>query len=238
MKDKELRKDEITGLTYVVREKSENETQTTTVIDKNKCSVFLQTAKAIVVNNQNDCRENVRVLFDNGSQKSFLTEEVSKSLKLRPVRKERLIVNGFGGKEEKLVDLNVVSVSVHNALDEEKHGVIELYVVPSICKPICDQQIELAQVTYEHLISLKLADSSDGQSKLKIDMLIGNDFMWDYVGGDIIRGEDGRGPVAVGTTLGWVLSGSMMGMEKSHTNLVSAHVMRAEIEIHNEEQKF
>ena len=58
--------------------------------------------------------------------------------------------NGFGGKEEKLVNLDVVSVSIKNI-----HGVycgrIELYVVPFICKPLCDQQIDLAQATYEHL---------------------------------------------------------------------------------------
>ena len=43
---------------------------------------------------------------------------------------------------------------------------------PFICKPICDQQLEFAQATYEHLISLNLADSTDGEANLKIDMLI------------------------------------------------------------------
>ena len=50
-----------------------------------------------------------------------------------------------------------------------------MYVVPFICSPLCDHNIELAQATYEHLIDLRLADASDGEAELKIDLLIGAD---------------------------------------------------------------
>ena len=156
-------------------------------------------------------------------------------MKLRSNRKERLIVNGIGGKEEKLVNLDVILISAHNT-NGRNCGVIELYVVPFICKPICDQQIELAQATYEHLISLNLADSTDGEANLKIDMLIGADFYWDYVSRDIIRGN-GCGPVAVKTSFGWMLSGSMMGRDVTSSNLASAHVMSIGIEIDSEDER-
>ena len=126
-------------------------------------------------------------------------------------------------------------VSVHNT-HGEKCVVIELYVAPFICKPICDQQIELAQATYGHLISLKLADSTDGKAKLKIRMLIGADFYRVYVSRDVIRG-DGCGPVAVRTSLEWAFSGSMMGTDVKSTTLVSAHVMRTGVEIDWEEER-
>jgi len=38
----------------------------------------------------------VRVLFDNGSQPSYITEVAQSQLKLKPVQKERLHLNTFG----------------------------------------------------------------------------------------------------------------------------------------------
>ena len=104
------------------------------VIERKKSSAFLQSVKAVITDKYENCSTNVRILFHNGSQKSFLTQEIAEELKLRSIRKERLIVNGFRGKEEKLVNLEVVLVSVHNT-HGEPCGVIELYIVPFICKP-------------------------------------------------------------------------------------------------------
>ena len=60
------------------------------------------------------------MLLDNGSQKSFITEETARGLELNYLRKERLIVNGFGGREDKLVNLDVVSLKVDNKFCYEK----------------------------------------------------------------------------------------------------------------------
>ena len=101
---------------------------------------------------------------------------------------------------------------------------VELYVVPKICSPISCQTIDLAQATYEHIIDLELADSTYGSRVLKIDILIGGDFYWKFVTGGIVRGESG--PVAINTTLGWLLSGSCdWGCDFVTTNLVSNHVL-------------
>ena len=198
------------------------------VTKNEKSTTFLQSAKAIVTDMFEKCSVTLRILFDNGSQKSFITKKIADYLHLMPIRKEKLIINGFAGKEEKLVNLDVVAVSVKNT-DGEKCGSIELYVVPFICKPICDQPIELAQATYEHLIDLKLADVTDGESKLMINMLIGADYYWDYVKDDVIRCDD-KGPTAIRTSLGWVLSGNMIDTKIASSNLVSAHVMLTEAE--------
>ena len=55
----------------------------------------------------------------------------------------------------------------------------------------CDQHIELAQATYEHLIGLKLGDSSNGEVELKIDLLIGADFYWEFVTNKMVTGDVG-----------------------------------------------
>ena len=69
---------------------------------------------------------------------------------------------------------------------------------------------------YTHLAGLDLADLSPDET-LQVDMLIGSDFYWDFITGRTIRGRSG--PVAVETTLGWVLSGpaESPGQRSAHT---------------------
>lgn len=60
---------------------------------------------------------------------------------------------------------------------------VDAYDVPSICAPLSQQKIELAQASYEHLSSLELADSSTGGDGMPIDILIGSDFYWQFMTG-------------------------------------------------------
>jgi hypothetical protein len=53
--------------------------------------------------------------------------------------------------------------------------------------------------------------------------------MWSFFTGEIARGEQGIGPVASKTSLGWVLSGPIAITKKqklSNVNFVSAHVLK------------
>lgn len=60
-------------------------------------------------------------------------------------------------------------------------------------------------------------------------MLIGADFYWCFVTGEIRRGE--KGPVAIHTTLGWILSGPVEGFDGTRevsASLVAAHTLRVD----------
>lgn len=59
-------------------------------------------------------------------------------------------------------------------------------------------------------------------------MLIGSDYYWEFMTGETVQGRDG--PVAVNTTLGWVLSGpaETTGQRKSTVSLVTTHTLRAD----------
>lgn len=50
-----------------------------------------------------------------------------------------------------------------------------------------------------------MADISDGTSSFEVDILIGSDYYWSLVTGEVHRGT--TGPIAIHTKLGWVLSG-------------------------------
>ena len=72
---------------------------------------------------------------------------------------------------------------------------------------ICSTLPSITEVdNYAHLSSLELADCSEGTDSDTIDVLVGSDYYWKFVTGETRQGADG--PVAVHSTLGWLLSGS------------------------------
>ena len=77
------------------------------------------------------------------------------------------------------------------------------HTVPLICGPLVNQAVQFAQQSYSHLVDLKLADQPSEDCGSEVDVLIGNDFYWSFFTGDTKRGESG--PVAMKTSLGWVL---------------------------------
>ena len=102
---------------------------------------------------------------------------------------------------------------------------LSLFVVPIICEPLAGQPISAC---VELLATLDLADISDGSSSLEVDVLIGSDYYWSLVTGEVCRGNGG--PIAIQTKLGWVLSGplSVSGPGHSSVNLITTHVLKAD----------
>ena len=76
---------------------------------------------------------------------------------------------------------------------------------------------------FEHLSGLPLADDLESPRE-NIDVLIGYDFYWDVVTGDIKMGSSG--PIAISSKLGWLLSSLIES--SSVVNLVSSHVIITE----------
>ena len=167
--------------------------------------VALQTALA-KVNEKEECK--VRVLFDTGSHKSFVTAEAVCKLGLRPVRKENLGIRAFGQKEAESKERDVVEFSL-SPLRGGKSTIISCFVVDDITC-IVNVHPEQVKKQYKHLSSLWFADVSRQEERLTVQVLIGSDFIWQFQEGESIRGGPNE-PVAVKTTLGWTLSGPLKG---------------------------
>ena len=76
-------------------------------------------------------------------------------------------------------------------------------------------------------MGLDLADSSDGCSRLEVDILVGSDQYWDLITGKTRRGASG--PVAINTRLGWVLSGPTTSPIKEQTSSgLVTHTLRVD----------
>ena len=171
-------------------------TKTTTANSLTKGTVLLQTASCMAVNGSNSIP--VRVLFDNGSQRSYVSSSVSSRLNLKPVSSENMRINTFGNANYQKQKCNVVKL----CLQTRSHKELELVALnyPVICSPL-PNKINVAD--FVHLEGLDFADNFD--STESIDVLIGSNYYWDFVTGDSIKGE--HGPTAVDSKFGWLLSG-------------------------------
>ena len=99
--------------------------------------------------------------------------------------------------------------------------------IPLICDPLSHQPVAFCKAKYDHLAPLKLADFHDGQSDMRIDILIGSDHYWNVVTGDV-RGDSG--PTAISTRLGWVLSGPAHCPDQctSFVNIITLHTLKVD----------
>ena len=97
---------------------------------------------------------------------------------------------------------------------------------PTICDPLVSQPIATCIERSNSFIDLeKFADYSDGRSTLQVDVLIGCDYYWELVTGNVCRSE--HGATAIHTKLGWVLSGPTLA-EGCSATLVTTHILRAD----------
>ena len=189
-------------------------------------TVLLQTALAEISNPRNPTLVlNARIVLDSGSQKSYLTQRVKDSLSLPVAGTQHLSIAAFGSSRGEPKQCAVVRLAVRTKSGGNQE--LDLFVVPHICDPLTTQTVTTCSKMYGHLAQLDLADVSREET-LEVDVLIGSDFYWEFVTGEVIRGLGG--PVAIKTTLGWVLSGpaGMTGQRRSTVSLVTTHTLRVE----------
>ena len=153
-------------------------------------------------------------------QRSYVTEELKKKVNLQVESIESLNINTFG--TEKYNKIKCESVRLSIAVESQSRPiVVRALIYPSICSPL-SSCLDISDYPYLH--GLQLADSITSQRK-RIDLLIGADHFYDFVTGEVIRGNSG--PVAIKSKLGWLLSGPYTSLSDSFTNdaNINAHLI-------------
>ena len=175
-----------------------NSNLTVTATRVSQGTVLLQTARAVATNGEKSVP--VRVLFDTGSQRTYITNSVQRRLNLKPTSRETLNLNTFGDNKFKRKDCDVYKLTLESRTDRDS---VEISAInfPTICSPVRTR----VNTNYAHLRGLELADHNEASKDDTIDILIGADHYWDFITGDIVRGEGG--PIAISSKLGWLLSG-------------------------------
>ena len=190
--------------------------------------VFLQTAE-VTASRPDHAGQGIkiRVIFDTGAQRSYISQRVANMLKLETIRTDKLTIATFGNEKREVQAVNLVEMTLGKPEMGFKAN-INAYAVPQICSELQGQDIQWVKQTYPHLRDLDFADSCPGSGAMQIDLLIGSDYLWSFFDGKTIRGEAG-GPVAVSTKVGWVLSGPTTNLPKERLSSIqfsSTHVLR------------
>ena len=191
-------------------------------------SILLQTARAKVCSTDEKECQNLRLLFDSGSQLSYISPRARNKLKLKTLGTKDMSLKTFGNMKDKKV-FDRVNFAV-------KQMVILIFTnafVSDICYP---QVINIAQENYSHLRNLKLADSNPENLPMDIDILIGAQDYWNFIEQKTVRGTNG--PTALASKLGYILSGPVesklvksVKSTSSNNNIVSTHFLKVEAEI-------
>lgn len=127
----------------------------------------------------------VRILMDVGRQCSYLSIELKSKLNLKPMKQENKTVNTFGNEEFNKQKCDLIKVRVQAKHDKDVEITALSFQV--ICSPL---QIYIQQQQYPHLQELELADMRASEHfSNKVDMLIGLDYYWDVIIGDVKRGN-------------------------------------------------
>ena len=131
----------------------------------------------------------MRVLVDSGSQKSYINERARGQLALQPSGEQPLCIANFGSAREEPKVCPVVKIRMAGKGYPPMQ--LSLYVVPMICEPLVSQLISACARENQHLASLELADYSESEHSLEVDVLVASDYYWDLVTGGVCHGSDG-----------------------------------------------
>jgi len=191
-----------------------------TTNNRSKQVVLLQTAQTYAYATNGEMIP-VRILFDNGSQRSYLTNFLKIRLGLKPQKKEVVNLNVFGSEGFKRQTCDLMTVKLRTRVNED----IQLTALAfhTICSPL-PRAVNIHQ--YPSLQKLDLADCLIANNMVSncsnIDVLIGSDYYWDLVLGEMKRQDNGL--VALSSKFGWLISGPIIdageGIVVTHSNLV------------------
>lgn len=159
----------------------------------------------------------LRVLVDQGSQASFISEKATQTLKLQRKSIEGT-VTGVGSMQAPIK--HVVQLNILSRRKPEFNMHVEAYVMSKQLTTRIPHHT-MAVHNWQHLEGLDLADP-EYNNPGPIDLLLGVKEYARIVEQELIKGPPGS-PCAQKTTLGWILFGEINTTQKEHSFLVMHH---------------
>jgi len=141
-----------------------------TIAPTKHSTCLLKTAIATVV--RTDSQTEANILFNEGSQRSFLPEKLAHELTLMPCRQENINLSSFGAQKPSFKQIDVVLFNIRTLTGELVQ--LSALVVPTIAIPIT-YPINTKVLQLPHLQTLPLAHPGTPEENFEISLLIGAD---------------------------------------------------------------
>ena len=168
--------------------------------------VLMQTATADISNPHSKQMQNVRMLFDTGSHRTYITESLAKRLNLKRGDESEINLVTFGS--EKPQTRKTAETTIGILLKGGSIMNINASVVPSTTGSILRRPVQCKSIqNWEHLWNEEnLADSFPTEKEeTTIELLIGNDYYLDFILPQRVEVQPGLYMLA--SKLGWMLKG-------------------------------
>ena len=176
--------------------------KTLNAVDSGARQSMLQTARV----NVKHTNTRINVLFDSGSDRSYISSACANRLKLTKVGQEKIAVAIFGeSKPHNPKTRSKFKLSLDCIVGSEEMIVTES---PMICAPIQRPKLPDAIIKEIEKKGIILANGSlvDSDSHLEIDILIGLDYFWQFIENDVCKITECLS--AQRSKFGWILSGA------------------------------
>lgn len=187
--------------------------------------VLLATA-LVEAQTKNGANHLLRVLLDQGSQASFITESAVQLLGLKKLP-ARGVISGIGGDESAVASKFIVFVNIKSRHDPNFIYQVRAFVLGTITTLIPGEKISVP--TWPELDSLTLADP-EYHTPNKIDVLLGAEVYGQVLREGLIKHSPGS-LIAQNTCLGWILSGATRTLDFESN---SAHCHQVFISMHSQ----
>ncbi|XP_052233469.1 uncharacterized protein LOC127846339 [Dreissena polymorpha] len=186
---------------------------------RHKQGVLLKTAISSVYFGQ--IHTNACILFDEGAHNSFITEALARELEVKRTGTDTIQLAAFGDKKDWILHLKTATI---NLISDRKECIpINVLIVPTIATPI-STRLQHTAALLPYISKLKLAHPVTARENFRISLLIGADHYWDIIEDEVIRG---KGPTAVKSKIGYVLSGPVGADEKKSNHVLNVITSRA-----------
>ena len=144
--------------------------------------VMMQTAKTEIGNPGRKIGQVSRVLFDSGSQRTYISESLAKQFNLKGEREEEIKLVTFGSEKPKLIKAFSTNISVR--LNNGEYISIVANIVPIISGSIHRRKMNCSSIDHlRHFVKdIELSDDIPLENECSaIDILIGNNYYLDLI---------------------------------------------------------
>ena len=168
--------------------------------------VLMQTAKAEIMNPNKHKSDQVRILLDSGSQRTYVTETLAEKLQHTRENEEEIKLVTFMSDRPQTVKTTQTKLSI--ILNNGQHLDISANIVPVISGTVQRKVLKLfPSKNLDHLVrSLEMADTIPLETESSaVKLLIGSDYYLDIILSQKIEVQPGLYLLA--SKFGWILTG-------------------------------
>ena len=160
----------------------QRETASENVLISSSEIVLMQTAKVEVSNPNDSLKQTTRLLFDSGSQRTYISQKLASKLKLKSEGDEEITIVPFGSEKARTV--KTASTSLCIRLNNGKVLKMSANIVPVISGTVQRRRLDTSSIeNVRHFVKdVELADVIPTQYETStVDLLIGNDHYFDFI---------------------------------------------------------